>query len=216
MKSSNLRFLIATVLLASAAVFLQAHSRSEIVPARMTLNLLPSQLGPWSGTDLSIDSETLQVLGPGDFLLREYRDDDSPRSVADLFIAYFPSQRVGDTIHSPKNCLPGSGWTPIQNRKITLSLPGHTPFPANRYVIVKGDARSIVLYWYWAHDRGLASEYVSKYYQIADSVRMHRSDGALVRISSPMNSSESPEEAEHRLLPFAGQLLPLLGQYIPR
>jgi len=216
MTMSNLRFGVAVILIASTAIFLQAHSRSEIVASRLPLQSFPTQLGPWSGENVSIDTEILQVLGPGDFLLRDYRNDETSQPPISLFLAYFPSQRVGDTIHSPKNCLPGAGWTPVENSRVTLTLPGHVPFPANRYVIAKGEAREIVLYWYWAHNRGVASEYVSKYYQIADSIRMNRSDGALVRINSTMRPSESPASAEQRLLPFAGQVLPLLGEYIPR
>ena len=236
MTGSTLRFLIAAFLIASVAVFLQAHTHGETFPPRLPLQSFPDQLGPdplgsWTGTDLAIDKETLDVLGPGDFLLRSYLNRDAaepgtapsisaqPSSTPpaiDLFIAYFRSQRTGDTIHSPKNCLPGAGWAPVETSRITLSLAGHPPFPANRYIIAKGDARDIVLYWYWAHNRGVASEYWAKYYLVADSIRMNRSDGALVRISASMSPGETPEAAEQRLLPFAAEIVPLLDSYIPR
>jgi EpsI family protein len=212
------RFLVAAFLIAAAAVFLQAHSHSETFPSRLPLQSFPQQLSSWTGTDVTIDKEVLDVLGPGDFLLRTYTDQQSiqPSPNIDLFIAYFRSQRTGDTIHSPKNCLPGAGWAPVSTTRITLSLPGHAPFPVNRYIIRKGDSRDIVLYWYWAHDRGLASEYWAKYYLVADSIRMNRSDGALVRISSPMYPGETPAVAERRLLPFTSDIIPLLDSYIPR
>jgi EpsI family protein len=229
------RFIVAAFLIAGAAAFLQLHSRGEVFPPRQTLDSFPKQIGPWSGTDVTIDKEILDVLGPGDFLLRSYQDgalDDAAGNASlatsagtasnsvdpniDLFIAYFRSQRAGDTIHSPKNCLPGAGWAPIDNSRITLSGAGHASFPANRYVIAKGDAREVVLYWYWAHDRGVASEYWAKYYLVADSIRMNRSDGALVRISSAMLPGETPAAAEQRLLPFTGSVVPLLDSYIPR
>jgi len=212
------RFLVAAFLIAAAAVFLQAHSHSETFPPRLPLQSFPQQLGLWTGIDVAIDKEVLDVLGPGDFLLRTYTNQQSTQSSPniDLFIAYFRSQRTGDTIHSPKNCLPGAGWAPVSTSRITLSLPGHAPFPANRYIIAKGDSRDIVLYWYWAHDRGVASEYWAKYYLVADSIRMNRSDGALVRISSPMYPGETPAAAEQRLLPFTSDIAPLLDNYIPR
>jgi EpsI family protein len=134
----------------------------------------------------------------------------------DLFIAYFRSQRAGDTIHSPQHCLPGSGWMPIENRRILLSMPGHAPFPANRYLIAKGESRQLVLYWFWAHDRGVASEYWAKFYLVADSIKMNRSDGSLVRITTPMLAGETAEQAEQRILPFASEVMPLLDTYIPR
>jgi EpsI family protein len=158
----------------------------------------------------------LEVLGPGDFLLRVYQDQAAQQAPIDLFIAYFPSQRAGDTIHSPQHCLPGAGWTPIENTPMQLTMPGHAPFPVNRYIIAKGDARQVVLYWYWAHDRGVASEYWAKFYLVADSIRMNRTDGALVRISTPMYRGETVDDAMQRIMPFSNSMTPLLESYIPR
>jgi len=211
---SGLRFFVAAALILGAAIFLQARGQREVFPPRVPLKSFPSQLGPWSSTEIPIDKETLDVLGPGDFLLRSYQQDAQP--YVDLFIAYFPSQRTGDTIHSPKNCLPGAGWTPAESGRIMLSLPGHIPFLANRYVIVKGDSRQLVLYWYWAHDRGVASEYWAKFYLVADSMRLNRSDGALVRITTAMDPQDTTDAAQQRLLSFAGYVVPLLSSYIPR
>jgi EpsI family protein len=216
MMASSLRFLLAAALIASAAIFLEARGRNEIFPPRLPLQSFPARLSNWTGTDIAIQKDVLEVLGPGDFLLRVYQNPGEKQPFVDLFIAYFPSQRTGDTIHSPKHCLPGSGWLPVESSRVTLSLPGHSPFPANRYVIAKGDSRQLVLYWYWAHDRGVASEYWAKFYLVADSMRMNRSDGALVRITTPMYSGETAEAAQQRLLPFAGDVAPLLDNYIPR
>jgi EpsI family protein len=127
-----------------------------------------------------------------------------------------PSQRAGDTIHSPKHCLPGSGWSPIESLPVTLTLPGHSPFPATRYVIAQGEFRRVVLYWYWAHDRGVANEYWAKYYLVADSIKLHRSDGALVRITTPLNPGETADAAQQRILPFVNDVGPLLNTFIPR
>ena len=213
-----MRFLCAAVLIAAAAIFLQARTRSEVFPSRLPLKLFPQQLGTWTSTDIPIDKEVLDILGPGDFLLRLYQDADQqkPQPYIDLFIAYFRSQRAGDTIHSPQHCLPGAGWTPVENTRITLNLPGHAPFPANRYVISRGDSRQLVLYWFWAHDRGVASEYWAKFYLVADSIKMNRSDGSLVRITTPMYPGESADAAQQRLMPFSSSVVPLLESYIPR
>jgi EpsI family protein len=209
------RFILAALLISGAALFLQARARSEVFPPHLALNQFPTQLNGWSGNDVPIDRETLEVLGPGEFLLRIYQNPQKTQ-YADLFIAYFRSQRAGDTIHSPQHCLPGSGWTPVENQRITLSMPGHAPFPANRYLIAKGDDRQLVLYWYWAHDRGVASEYWAKFYLVADSIKMNRSDGALVRITTPLYPGETADTAQQRILPFASDVLPLLDNYIPR
>ncbi len=210
------RFIFAALLIASAAIFLQAHGRSEVFPPRQALESLPMQLGAWSGSDVTIDAEVLPVLGPGDFLLRVYENQAHSQPDIDLFVAYFPSQRTGDTIHSPQNCLPGAGWSPVELKRVTLSLPGHRPFPANRYVVARGDDRQLVVYWYWAHDRGVASEYWAKFYLVKDSIAMNRSDGALVRFTTEMLPGETAAAAEARILPLMREVGPLLDTYIPR
>jgi EpsI family protein len=216
MKPSTLPFILAASLIAAAAAFLQARDRVEVFPPRSLLESFPLQLGQWSGVDDAIDKEVLDILGPGDFLLRDYGLPEETQPAINLYIAYFRSQRTGDTIHSPKNCLPGAGWTAVDSTRVTLSFPGHVPFPVTRYVIARGDSREIVLYWYWAHDRGVASEYWAKFFLVADSIRMNRSDGALVRISLMMYPGETAEAAEQRLLPFTADVVPLLDNYIPR
>ena len=215
MRSSTPRFLAAALLIVAAALFLHARTSNEVFPARLPLKQFPAQLGVWAGTDVAIDKEVLEVLGPGDFLLRVYQDPGKTRYI-DLFLAYFRSQRAGDTIHSPKNCLPGAGWSQIDSRRIIISTPGHEPFPATRYVIAKGDFRQVVLYWYWAHDRGIASEYWAKFYLVADSIKMNRSDGSLVRITTPLYPNETADDAQRRLLPFVDEVVPQLQTYVPR
>jgi EpsI family protein len=215
---TGLRFALAATFIALTAILLQARGRVETIAPRPPLASFPSKLGEWNSKDLPLDPDSLAVLGPGDFLLRGYHSvaAQSQAPYVDFFIAYFPSQRSGDTIHSPKHCLPGSGWSPDENTIVTISFAGHAPFPANRYVISRGAERKLVLYWYWAHDRGVASEYWAKYYMVKDAIQMNRSDGALVRITTEMIPGESAKSAEQRLRPFTAEVVPLLNTYIPR
>jgi EpsI family protein len=162
-----------------------------------------------------ISQDVRDILGPGDFLLRVYQDQSGSNPYVDLFVAYFPSQRAGDTIHSPKHCLPGAGWTPVESSKITLSLPGQPLFPANRYVIAKGAERQLVIYWYWAPTAGSPAN-TGKFYLVADAMRMNRSDGSLIRVTTPMHPGENPDLAQQRLVSFARNLFPPLHQYIPQ
>jgi EpsI family protein len=210
------RFILAISLIAGTGLLLQARGRNEVFPPRQSLQSFPKDIGPWTGTDIPLENDVLDVLGPGDFLLREYEAPENATPMIGLFIAYFPSQRAGDTIHSPQHCLPGAGWLPVENTRATLSFPGHGPFPVNRYVVSKGDSRELVLYWYWAHNRGVASEYWAKFYLVKDAMQMNRSDGALVRITTSMYRGETSEAAEQRLLPFARDLFPRLNSYIPQ
>jgi EpsI family protein len=214
-RNSTLRFVLAAVLIAAAAILLQARARSEVFPPRLSLKQFPAELGGWTGTDVAIDKDVLEILGPGDFLLRVYQNQQKTPYI-DLFIAYFRSQRAGDTIHSPQHCLPGSGWAPVENQRITLTMPGRELFPANRYLIAKGDSRQLVIYWFWAHNRGVASEYWAKFYLVTDSIKMNRSDGSLVRITTPMYPGETADAAQQRILPFASDVMQSLDRYIPR
>lgn len=210
------RFFLAAALLALTGVLLQARSRTEIIPHHLPLSSFPTRLANFNSTEIVQDQDTLAVLGPGDFMERVYQDPDDRLPSIDLFLAYFPSQRAGETPHSPQHCLPGAGWHPEGNNRVTLSLPGHKPFPANRYVISKGDERRLVLYWFWAHDRGVASEYWAKFYLVKDAIQMNRSDGSLVRLVTPILPGETANDAQQRILPFTSALVPLLDNYIPR
>jgi EpsI family protein len=203
------------VLLGATALLLRARNNSEIIPVHQPLQSFPQAFDGWSSTDVPLTKDVLDVLGPGDFLTREYKHDLN-RPAVGLFIAYFPSQRSGDTIHSPKNCLPSAGWVPLRSDRVALSLPGKTPFQANRYVIALGQDRQLVLYWYWAHERAVASEYWAKYYLVADSIRMRRSDGSLIRLTTRFMPGESIDSAQQRLLALADHISPVIDNYVPR
>src|SRR4029078_12649298 len=140
------------------AILLQARGKNEVFPARVPLSQLPHDVGGWSATDIPIAQEERDVLGPGDFLLRVYQNKQMLEPTVDLFVAYFPTQRAGDTIHSPKHCLPGAGWLPVPSARSSITPAGRPPFDVNRYIVGKGTERQLVLYWYWAHDRAVASE----------------------------------------------------------
>jgi EpsI family protein len=214
--SGSLRFAGALAVLLVTGLLLQARSRREIYPPRSPLANLPQQLESWSGTDIPIPQDERDVLGPGDFLLRIYQNAHKPEPYVALFIAYFPSQRAGDTIHSPKHCLPGAGWLPVENSRVQLSLAGERPFEANRYIIAKGTDRQMVLYWYLAHNRAIASEYWAKFYLVTDAMTMNRSDGSLIRLTTPLTPGQDPAVAQKRLVAFASLIVPEMSQYIPR
>jgi exosortase D (VPLPA-CTERM-specific) len=214
-RASTTSFILAAVLIAGTAILLHARAGSEVFPPRLALKQFPEQLGSWTGRDVPIEPDVLDILRPSDYVERIYSNPEKTQYI-DLLIPFYRSQRAGEAPHSPQHCLPGSGWTPIENQHIRLTVPGHEPFPANRYLITKGDARQMVLYWFWAHDRGVASEYWAKYYLVKDAIKMNRSDGSLVRVTTPMYPGETADAAQQRLLPFVEEVVPLLDSYIPR
>jgi EpsI family protein len=208
------RFAVIMSLLLLTAVFLHARNKPEDMPGRAPLVDFPMRIGDRVGQTVPIPQDELNVLGEGDFLYRLYFAKSSP--VVDMFIAYFPTQRTGSTIHSPQNCLPGAGWLPVESGRMIIPRPEGGSIAVNRFVIAKGLDRQVVLYWYQSHGRVVASEYTSKFYLVADSIRMHRSDGALVRVITPLSRGETEQSADTRVISFTQQLLPVLDSYIPR
>lgn len=213
--SSWLRFLPVFLLLALTAVVLQARGWVEDLPEHTALSSFPAQLGSWQGIPRSLTPAELGVLGPGEFLLRDYLRSPSTPPV-NLFIAYYLSQRSGDTIHSPQNCLPGGGWTPLQQSRVPIHLPQGGAISVNRIVIVQGLDRELVYYWYQAHGRVTPSEYWAKIYLVEDAIRMNRTDGAMVRVVTPIIPNESDKDADARALAFIRLVLPQLDRFIPR
>jgi EpsI family protein len=210
-----MRAAVLIVVMMSAAALLAKRGDREIIAPHQDLSGLPESIGTgWAGIPLTIDDRVREVLGPGDFMERSYHRSATEPPI-DLFIAYFPSQRTGVSIHSPKNCLPGAGWSPLDATSVPLRAANGNTYDVNRYVVQKGNDRQLVLYWYQAHDRMIASEYAAKFYLVTDSIRMNRSDAALVRIITPMLENESAEHAQQRAVEFAEALVPHLGPFIP-
>ena len=208
------RFLLVASLLAITALYVYRRGEFERIPARPVLASLPMNLGEWKAKELEIDEDSLRILGPGDYLARRFAA--GRHASIDLFVAYFASQRSGNTIHSPKNCMPGSGWLPTEATKTEIDVPGYMTVHANRYILAKGSERLLVFYWYQAHGRTIASEYSAKIRLVLDAARLNRTDGALVRISTPVDNEEGIEQAEDRIRQFTRQTLPQLDAYIPR
>jgi EpsI family protein len=164
--------------------------------------------------DVAIDQEQLDVLGKGDFLSRIYSGGDRGESVG-LFIAYFASQRTGATMHSPRNCLPGSGWSFESSQYVTIKDLTGKPHQVGEYIIANGNNRQFVIYWYQAHGRSVANEYQAKVYLVSDAIRMNRTDGALVRVITPVYGAGGVEAAKERAEGFVAELVPQLPRFIP-
>jgi EpsI family protein len=186
----------------------------EAPVVRKKLTEFPKQLGQWNeaGGDQVIDSQTMAVLRASDYLLRDYRTTTGEG--ANFYVGYYASQREGATYHSPLNCLPGSGWVLKQPAKINVTpVDGSPAFEANRYVIESGSSRSILVYWYQGRGRRVANEYVGKIYTVLDSVRLRRSDAAIVRVVVPIGSSDA--RALNLASDLAAQAAAVLPNFVP-
>jgi EpsI family protein len=211
---SSLRFAILLALILVMGAIVNAWSYlGEAHVDRKELKAFPQAIGAWqkSGPDQIINDETMKVLQASDYLLRDFRKPGSP--VANLYVGYYESQRSGATYHSPLNCLPGSGWTLSEPGRAMVSLPDGSSFAANKYVIQNGDYKSMMVYWYQGRGRSVASEYWGKFYTVFDSVRLRRSNGALVRVTVPIGSTEA--EAEKTAVEFASAASGVLPEFVP-
>lgn len=207
------RLLVVFLVLAAAAVALRASARPDAAVPRETLAGFPMALDGWSGAEAApLDLDTMRVLGVDDYLLRAY---SAPEAQVGLYVGYYRSQRQGDTIHSPMNCLPGAGWVPVQSGRTMIAAGDGRSIEVNRYVIQKGEERQVALYWYEGRGRSVASEYWSKAFLVLDAARRNRTDGALVRVLSPVARGEDPAAADRRAVAFAGRVVPLLPRFVP-
>ncbi len=209
-------------LLIAATLYIAFAAESEREPALKPLSGLPEEIGAWKEASSSdFDSEIIKVLGVDDYVNRIYLNAAGEK--AGLYIGYYLSQRQGASIHSPLNCLPGSGWNPVTNGRLSLPVslenPIHQDKPrirtlhTNRITIQKGEDKQVVFYWYQSHGRTIASEYQAKIYTVLDAIMTRRTDAALVRIICPVDGSE--ETAEKNATDFALNIYPLLNQYFP-
>jgi EpsI family protein len=170
-------------------------------------------LGDWQVRQgIILEADTLNVLKMNDYVVRSYVDG-SGRSVW-LYVGYWATQRKGTDIHSPKNCLPGGGWEPIEASRLTVILPApYAPITVNRYLVQKHREMQVVLYWYQAHGRVMAGEVAAKIELVRGAIAHNRTDGALVRVSSPVTSGA--QETTDRLVKYVQILHPLLREYLP-
>ncbi len=215
------RALILTVLLLASAWYLAHAQAAEVVPPHASITDLPMAFDGWRGRDDGpFSPEVLAVLGVDEYVFRSYQRQGEPG--VSLYAGFYETQRQGDSIHSPLNCLPGAGWTPVSQARtlITAFDPARRaerPLEVNRFVIQKGLDRQLVIYWYQSHGRVVASEYRGKVYTVVDAVRLNRTDAALVRVITPLGEGPggSEAEADARVTRFVRALYPRLGTYIP-
>lgn len=212
---------IVTALLLVQAALLYSAIRPEIVPPSRPLDSMPSSLGSWQLAQTGvIEQEVLDVLKADDILNGVYCSSATPDCIktgegsAGLFVAAFRTQRNGKAPHSPKNCLPGSGWVPLSSGEIAIDVGRAAPISVNRYLIAYGSQRQLVLYWYQSRDRAVANEYKAKFWVMADAIRLNRTDTALVRVIVPVVNRDEAK-AQAAATDFVKSFYSTLLEYLP-
>jgi EpsI family protein len=207
-------FLLVTILLLGQAAVLRSAMHPEAIPPSPPLSQLPHSLGAWQFlSDGVIEQEVLDVLKADDIISRSFMTPSGEQ--ANLYIAAFRSQRNGKAPHSPKNCLPGSGWSPLVEDETAIDVGEPAPIVVNRYIVSHGNDRSLVLYWYQSRGRVVASEYKAKFWVVADAMRYNRTDTAIVRVVVPI-ANQNNEAAERTGVEFVKTFYPAIRQILPQ
>lgn len=180
---------------------------------RDSLATLPSEMGSYVSQDQVLDAEELAANGASAYLLRTFKDPARPESFS-VYVGYYAHQRNGKTIHSPKNCLPGSGWEPLSADVRQVAVAGGT-VPVNRYVLAQGGHRALVYYWYQGRGRVAASEYRVKWELLRDAAFRARTEEAMVRIVVPLGEASGDAEADRLADQTVQQLVPSLDKVLP-
>jgi EpsI family protein len=210
---SNRYARILTGALLVQAVLFYTASHGDAVPLKQPLEQFPKNLGLWQTTSVGVvDQDTLDILKADDTMARDYA---SPLGVVNLWVAYFQTQRTGSSPHSPKNCLPGAGWSQVSAGDLDVTIPssGET-IRINRYEVSKGEDKSLTLYWYQSQRRVVANEFDAKFWLVADSVRLHRSDTSVVKIVVPIFKDQE-QKAQDTGVKFVQEVYPVLRQFLP-
>jgi EpsI family protein len=200
-------------LLSLGAVLVHGLGPQRALELRMPLGeVVPASVVDMAGQDLQVSDAEARVAGFSDYLFRVYGEPGSEARWVSLYVGYYESQMQGKSIHSPKNCLPGSGWEPLAASVAAIPVPGGQ-VEVNRYVLQRDEERALVLYWYQGRGRVAHDEYMVKWDLLRDAALHQRSDEALVRIVVPFETTE--EAAFERARAVASTVIPQLDRALP-
>jgi len=204
---------VAMVLFAAAVMF--APQRTQAIPVREQFISFPNQFDAWTGKRDALERIYLDALQLDDYIMADYLR--GPKDVVNFYVAWYDSQKAGQSAHSPRSCLPGGGWriTQLDQRNVAGVTAASQPLRVNRAVIELGPSRQVVYYWFQQRGRIITNEYMVKWYLFWDAFKQQRSDGALVRLTSMVRAGETPADADRRLTEFAAQVAPRLDRYVP-
>lgn len=206
--------LAATAIMLLTLLGLKGLNHSETIVSNRPFSEFPQRIGQWQGETSRFDEKVYEILGVDDSILSSYRAGDGRQ--VQLYVGFYQSQREGDLIHSPKNCMPGAGWNIVETSLEEVETPGvgDGRLTAIKLILKNGPARQVVLYWFQSRGRIIASEYWQKIYLVIDSVTKRRTDGSFVRLISPVVEGDEAKTLE-ALKAFTRELVPVLKDFIP-
>lgn len=208
------QFIVSVVLLGITLVMSQGIEFRESVPMSRSFSEFPKNVGNWEGSRQLMELKFIEELDFSDYLMADYKDTSG--KVVNFYVAYYASQRKGESIHSPASCLRGGGWSFNQAGSAQIVLKDGSTMPVNRAVIEKAPVKQLSYYWFPSRDRILTNAYQMKIFNFWDALTRQRTDGALVRVITLVYSDESLETAEKRMQAFISDINPVLKEFLPR
>lgn len=209
------RIILVTLVLACSFGLKVWVSAAPSIPQRQSLSEFPKDFAGYRMVgEQAMDDRIAGVLKADDHVLRSYRDERGQQ--VDFFVAYYKTQKAGESMHSPKNCLPGWGWQILKTDEVPLRPEDAArPTMINRYLVEKNDEKALVLYWYQANGRVIANEYWGKIYLVMDALRTGRRDGAIVRFVVGIPKGSNGDAQFEAAMKMARASAPLLPRYLP-
>lgn len=206
---------LTVLIILQGSMFYAVAFRKEATPPVSPLSTFPLQVNEWQCTrDIPIEADVQELLKADDTLNRIYTNTANNES-AFLFVAFFKTQRYGQSPHSPKNCLPGSGWAPVETGSISIDVPQwQGPISANKYVVQHGDQKDVVIYWYQSHNRIVSDEYAARFWLVLDAIRYNRSDTSIVKVVVPVER-DNVTSATDLGVKFIKAMFPRILQQLP-
>ena len=198
-----------------AGLIISPAEREDVRIARKEFSDFPLALGDWHGKPGRIEQIFLDVLKLDDYLIVDYANRQ--QQAVNLYIAYYGSQSKGNSIHSPRACLPAGGWKirDLSQRELVGIGEGAQPLKVNRAGIQFGEHRQLTYYWFQMHGRSITNEYLLKWFIFLDALTLNRTDGALIRIITPLRPDETFEDADSRLISFIKSMSQHRSDYVP-
>ncbi len=205
---------VITLILSVFTIMYDVNDREEITPSHPQFAFFPLNLGKWHGRQSQLEPNILKTLKLSDYFIADYKKSQDQEPV-NLYMAYYSSQRIGTSAHSPSNCLPGGGWKITKREIIPVELENQS-IPITRMIIAKGDQSLLMYYWFDQRGRIINDQYGAKWYLLVDSITKQRTDGALVRLTTPVLNYEKTDKADIRIQDFIKSAYPEIKRYIPQ
>ncbi|OGR12267.1 MAG: EpsI family protein [Desulfobacterales bacterium RIFOXYA12_FULL_46_15] len=204
-------FITVAILLITGALTFFAGQTERISP-NTPFSEFPLEIEEWKGFPGKLDDKVYNILGVEDYILADYRKPSG--EAVNLYVGFYQSQKEGDIIHSPKNCMPGAGWNIMEtgSETIPLDINGKS-MKVIKLTLRKGPEKQIALYWFQSRGRIISSEYMEKVWLVIDSITRHRTDGSFVRLITPVKKDEIT--SINLLKEFAQKAYPYLNEHIP-